>query len=122
VLLGTGAGATIFHMPAINALWETGYGVAILVKIGILAAALCLAAGSLLRVKPRLAAAREGPELAGGAARLLPVLIGGEAILVAGAVLEATSSRSSSRPTRQRHPTPSRCASPATASPSAAPT
>jgi copper transport protein len=89
VLLGTGTGATIFHMPAINALWETGYGVAILVKIGILAAALCLAAGNLLRVKPRLASARDRPELAGGAARLLRVLIGGEAILVAGAVFVA---------------------------------
>ena len=89
VLLGTGTGATIFHMPAINALWETGYGVAILVKIGILAAALCLAAGNLLRVKPRLASARNRPELAGGAARLLRVLIGGDAVLVAGAVFVA---------------------------------
>ncbi len=89
VLLGTGTGATIFHMPAINALWDTGYGVAILVKIGILTAALCLAAGNLLRVKPRLAGAREHPELAGGAARLLRVLIGGEAVLVAGAVFVA---------------------------------
>ncbi len=89
VLLGTGTGATILHMPAINALWETGYGVAILVKIGILAAAVCLAAGNLLRVKPRLASARNRPELAGGAARLLRVLIGGEAILVAGAVFVA---------------------------------
>ncbi len=38
VLLATGTGATIIHMPAVNALWETGYGVAILVKIGLLAA------------------------------------------------------------------------------------
>ena len=36
VLLATGTGATIFHMPAVDALWDTGYGVAILVKIGIL--------------------------------------------------------------------------------------
>ena len=34
LLLGTGTSATINHMPALNALWLTGYGVAILVKIG----------------------------------------------------------------------------------------
>ena len=40
LLLATGTWATINHMPAINALWQTGYGVAILVKIGLLTAAL----------------------------------------------------------------------------------
>jgi copper transport protein len=89
VLLASGTGATIFHMPAINALWDTGYGVAILVKIAILVVAVALASGNLLRVKPRLVAARDRSELAGGAARLLRVLIGGEAILVAGAVFVA---------------------------------
>ena len=89
VLLGTGTGATIFHMPAINALWETGYGVAILVKIGILTAAVIIASGNLLRTKPRLVAARREPELGPPAARLLRVLVGTEAILVAGAVFVA---------------------------------
>jgi copper transport protein len=89
VLLGSGTGATIFHMPAINALWDTGYGIAILVKIAILTVAVALASGNLLWVKPRLSAARQRPELAGSAARLLRVLIGGEAILVAGAVFVA---------------------------------
>ena len=68
VLLGTGAGATILHMPAINALWETGYGVAILVKIGILAAAVCLAAGNLLRSNrglPALATGTSSPAAPG---------------------------------------------------------
>ena len=69
-----GTGATIFHMPAINALWETGYGVAILVKIGILTAAVIIASGNLLRTKPRLVAAREQPELGLPAARLLRAL------------------------------------------------
>ena len=41
VLLASGTGATIVHMPAVNALWDTGYGVAILVKIGLLTAAWC---------------------------------------------------------------------------------
>ena len=89
VLLGTGTGATIFHMPALNALWETGYGVAILVKIGILTAAAIVAAGNLLRTKPRLIAARERPELGPPAAGLLRVLVGTEAVLVAAAVFVA---------------------------------
>jgi len=89
VLLGTGTGATIFHMPAINALWDTGYGVAILVKIGILTTALGLAAANLLRTRPRLAAARKRPELAHSAANLLRRLIGGETVLIGGAVFVA---------------------------------
>ncbi len=89
VLLGTGAGATIIHMPAVNALWETSYGVAILVKIGLLTLALGLAAGNLLRTKPWLVAARARPDLGVPAARLLRRLISGEAIIVAGAVFAA---------------------------------
>jgi copper transport protein len=89
VLLATGTGATIIHMPAVNALWETGYGVAILVKIGLLACAVALASGNLLRTKPRLVAARTRPELGVPASRLLRRLISGEAIIVAGAVFTA---------------------------------
>jgi copper transport protein len=90
VLLVTGTGATIFHMPTLDALWKTSYGVAILVKIGLLAAACVLAAGNLLRTRPRLAAGRARPELAEPAARLLRRLIGGEAIIVTAAVFTAT--------------------------------
>jgi copper transport protein len=89
VLLATGTGATIEHMPALDALWQTGYGVAILVKIGILAAAIALASGNLLRTKPRLVAAAGRPELGEPAARLLRRLIGGETFLVAAAVFVA---------------------------------
>ncbi|HEX8976426.1 MAG TPA: copper resistance protein CopC [Solirubrobacteraceae bacterium] len=89
LLLGTGTGATILHMPTLDALWKTSYGVAILVKIGLLAAASGLAAGNLLRTRPRLAAARERPDRAAPAARLLGRLIGGEAIIVTGAVFTA---------------------------------
>jgi copper transport protein len=89
VLLGTGTGATIIHMPAVDALWDTSYGVAILVKIGILIAALSLAAGNLLRTRPRLIAAGELPARAGPAARLLRRLISGETFLVASAVFVA---------------------------------
>jgi copper transport protein len=89
VLLATGTAATIVHMPAVNALWDTGYGVAILVKIGILTAAIVLAAGNLLRTRPRLIAAGERPAQAEPAARLLSRLIAGEAFLVAAAVFVA---------------------------------
>ena len=58
-------------MPAVNALWETGYGQAILVKAGLLGAAMLIASGNLLRSRPRLIAARERPELGEPAARLL---------------------------------------------------
>lgn len=89
VLLGTGTGATIVHMPAVNALWGTSYGVAILVKIGLLSIAVALASGNVLRSKPRLAAARVRPELGADAARLLRRLIGGEAVVISGAVFAA---------------------------------
>lgn len=86
LLLASGIGATVVHLPLLAALWQTSYGVAIIVKICLLAAALLLAAVNLLRAKPRLVAAGE---LSGPSARLLRRMIGGEAILVAGAVLAA---------------------------------
>jgi copper transport protein len=89
VLLATGTGATIIHMPALDALWKTGYGVAILVKLGLLLAAMALGAVNLLRNKPALLAARERADRAASAARLLRRLIGAEAVLVAGAVFAA---------------------------------
>ncbi len=89
VLLASGTGATIDHMPALDALWDTSYGVAILVKIGLLSVAVALASGNLLRTKPRLVAAQERPELGAPASRLLVRLIGAEAIIVAGAVFTA---------------------------------
>src|SRR5205823_3697358 len=44
VLLGTGIGATVIHMPTLPALWQTSYGKTILVKASLLAAAILLAA------------------------------------------------------------------------------
>ena len=89
VLLASGTGSTVVHMPAVNALWDTSYGVAILVKIGLLTLAVVLASGNLLRTRPRLAAARRDPAGAASAARLLRRLVSGEAILVTGAVFTA---------------------------------
>jgi copper transport protein len=90
VLLGAaGIGEAFNHMPAVNALWETGFGQAILVKAGLLIGALVLASGNLLRTKPQLVAARDRPDQGEPAAGLLGRLIGGEAIVVAGAVFAA---------------------------------
>jgi copper transport protein len=110
VLLGSGIWATINHLPTLDALWLTGYGVVILVKIGLLLGAMALAAVNLLRTKPAIAAAGGPgsspppapgtrskptlPALGGGApgepaARLLLRLISGETVIVAAAVFAA---------------------------------
>jgi copper transport protein len=89
VLAATGIGETIEHMPAVNALWETAFGVVILVKTGLLLAAMALAAGNLLRSKPGLARARDRPELGAPAASLLRRLMSGEVAIVAGIAFAA---------------------------------
>jgi copper transport protein len=89
VLLGAGIGATVLHMPAVNALWETGYGVAILVKIGLLYMAALIARRNLLHARPALVAAREDPQRGEPAAGLLRRRVSAEVVLVAGAVFAA---------------------------------
>ena len=89
VLAGSGVGEAFDHMPAVNALWETGYGVTILVKAGLLGGAMLIASGNLLRSRPRLIAARRQPELGEGAARLLRTLVSGEVVVVVGIVFAA---------------------------------
>jgi copper transport protein len=89
LLLGTGTWATINHMPALDALWLSGYGVTILVKIALLITAMVLGAFNLLRTKPRLVAAREHPEAGEPTARLLRRAISGETLLITSAVFAA---------------------------------
>jgi copper transport protein len=89
VLAATGIGETIVHMPAVNALWDTGYGEAILVKTGLLGGAMLIASGNLLRSKPQLVAAQRRPELGAPAARLLRGLVSGEVLVVIGIVFAA---------------------------------
>ena len=90
VLLGSGIGATIIHLPILAALWDTSYGKTILVKAALLALAIALAAVNLLRTKPRLAAAaRDRAEAGPSAASLLRRLVGAEAVIVAVAVFAA---------------------------------
>jgi copper transport protein len=89
VLGASGVGEAINHMPAVNALWETSYGQAILVKAGLLGGALLIASGNLLRSRPRLIAARRRPEVGDSAARLLRGLVSGELLIVVGVVFAA---------------------------------
>jgi copper transport protein len=87
LLIASGTGAAIIHMPTLASMWQTSYGQAMLVKIGLLLAAVLLASVNLLRTKRRLGDLR--PEVGASAARLLRRLVGGEAVLVAGAILAA---------------------------------
>jgi len=91
VIIASGVGATVIHMPTLASLWETSYGQAILVKVGLLCAALVLGGLNFARSTPRLAAAlaRRDARLAASAAALLRRLIGGEITIVAGIVLAA---------------------------------
>jgi copper transport protein len=80
-LVASGTLAAYLHLPTVASLWQTSYGQALLVKIGLLVAALALAAVNLLHTKPRLAEP--------GTARLLRRLVSGEALLIASAVFAA---------------------------------
>jgi copper transport protein len=82
LLLGSGVAASVIRLPTLGTLWGTSYGQAILVKAGLLAAALLLAAVNLLRTKPALRA----PSAPASAAVLLRRLVAGETLLVATAV------------------------------------
>ena len=73
LLLATGVGAAIIHLPILAALWQTSYGTAILVKTGLVLAALALAS------------------LHKWGRRLRPVALGVEALLVTATVLAAAS-------------------------------
>ena len=89
VLIASGTGAAIYHLPTFASFWQTSYGQTLLVKIGLLAAVMLLAAVNLLRTRPRLLAYRERPELGPGAAALLRRLVTGETLLVVSAVVAA---------------------------------
>jgi copper transport protein len=85
LLLGSGIWASVLHLPTFASLWQTSYGQAILVKAGLLGAALVAGATNLLRTTPAL----RSPEPSPGAAVLLRSLVGGETVLLAGAVAAA---------------------------------
>jgi copper transport protein len=89
-LVGSGIGASIIHLPTFSSLWQTSYGQALLVKIGLLCGVLLLAAVNLVRTRPRLAASERRPDLGAGAAVLLRRLVSGETILLVAAVVAAS--------------------------------
>ena len=89
VLAVSGVGEAVDHMPAVNALWETGYGQAILVKAGLLGGAMLIASGNLLRSRPGLIAARREPEAGARAAGLLRGLVSAEVVVVLAIVFAA---------------------------------
>jgi copper transport protein len=89
VLIASGLWASILHLPTLGSLWETSYGVAILIKVALLAGAMMLAAVNLLRTRPRIAAARGQAETARGATRLLRLLVSGEVLLIVAAIFTA---------------------------------
>jgi copper transport protein len=90
-LVATGAAATVLHLPTFGALWETAYGRSIVLKIGLLSAALLLGAANLLVTTPRLTAAglRGDAALGTTGARLLRRTVSGEIALVASTVFAA---------------------------------
>jgi copper transport protein len=88
-LIGSGIGSALLHLPTLGSLWQTSYGQALVVKIGLLLTAMLLASVNLARTKPRLQAAQTRAELGTPAAALLRRLVGGEALLIAGAIFAA---------------------------------
>jgi copper transport protein len=89
VLVGTGIGSSFLELPTFATLWRTSYGQALLVKIGLLFAALLLAGVNLARTKPRLQASGVHPSLGPGAAVLLRRLVQGEIVFVVAALFAA---------------------------------
>jgi copper transport protein len=89
-LVGSGIGASIIHLPTFSSLWQTSYGQALLVKIGLLCVVLLLAAVNLVRTRPRLAASERRPDLGARAAVSLRRLVSGETILLVAAVVAAS--------------------------------
>jgi copper transport protein len=85
VLLGSGIGASVIHLPTLATLWQTGYGKTIIIKASLLLTAMLIASVNLLRTKPALARG----ENAEGAAVLLRRLVGVEVVLVTAAVVAA---------------------------------
>ena len=89
VLIASGTVVSFIRLPTLSSLWNTGYGQALLVKIGILFVALVLAAVNLLRTTPRLEASRGRPGLGESTVSTLRRLVGGEVGLVVGAIFVA---------------------------------
>jgi len=80
LLLGSGIWAAFEHLPTLASLWETNYGKTVILKVGLVTAAIALASVNLLRSRP-------GLEREPSTELLLRRLVSGEALLVAAAVV-----------------------------------
>jgi copper transport protein len=89
LLIGSGIAQAIVRLPTLGSLWSTGYGTALLVKIGLVAAALAFAAVNRLRSTPALVAARGIARGSIAPARLLGRVAGAELALAAAALFAA---------------------------------
>jgi copper transport protein len=85
VLIASGVGAALLRLPTVASLWQTSYGQALLVKVGLLIVAMAVASGNLLRTRHRL----RDPDVGIGAARLLRNLVSIEAVLVTAIIFAA---------------------------------
>lgn len=111
VLLATGVGQALFHLTAVDDLWDTAFGRAVAIKMGLVVALIGLGALNRQRSVPRLrAAARDGaaPGAAGRVLRstlraevaLVTVVLGVTAALVSYAPPDALSAGPFSKTTR----------------------
>ncbi len=90
VLIASGVAASVVHLPTVSTLWQTSYGQAILVKVGLLGGAMVLAAVNLQWTRPRLrASAGDRPDIGPATAILLRRLVGSEIAIVAAIVFAA---------------------------------
>ncbi|HEY1479852.1 MAG TPA: copper resistance protein CopC [Gaiellales bacterium] len=90
LLLTTGVAASYLHLPTLASLWQTSYGKMILIKSGLLAATMLIAAVNLLVTRPRLASTGIRDDLAERAPALLRRLVAGEIVLVVSTILAAS--------------------------------
>jgi copper transport protein len=83
---------SILRLPTLASLWETTYGIAIMVKAGLLLVTMGLAGVNLARTRPRLVAAAERKDaaLGTGAASLLRRLVTAEVVIVIGIIFAAS--------------------------------
>jgi copper transport protein len=85
VLFGSGVAASVLRLPTLASLWQTSYGQAIIVKAGILLAAMFVASFNLFKTVPGLRSPEPRPSVAG----LLRGLVSTEVVLVAAAIAVA---------------------------------
>jgi copper transport protein len=81
-LLATGVAQSLFHLTAVDDLWDTAFGRAIAIKVALLAALIGLGALNRQRSIPRLRAAARDGATAGAAGRVLRSTLRAEVALV----------------------------------------